>query len=280
MDTEAFLRRIGVEHDEKPGLDGLTRLHEAYVDQIPYESVQFQLTPGTPLDLEETARRIIARETGGYCFQLNGVLGLLLTELGYDVTMHRGGVQTPNSAGDVDGSHLVLTVRGLVEDPDRVWLVDAGLGTGLIHPTPLEAGTFHQNPFDLVLRRSEKTTGWRMDHDPRFGLFGMDFEDAPATLGDFAAKHLELSGDPQSGFRRTASVFRRKRESIVVLRSVGRKETFGDRADSSIIENQADYFAILADEFFLPLPQYDDAQRDQLWRRVWQQYEDFVAQTT
>jgi len=279
VDSTALLRRIGVEHHEKPSLEGLTRVHEAYVDQVPYESIQYQLTPGTPLDLEETARRIIARETGGYCFQLNGVLGLLLTELGYQVTMHRGGVQTPNLPGDVDGGHLVLTVRGLAEDPERVWLVDAGLGNGLIHPTPLEAGAFHQSPFDLTLRRSEKTTGWRMDHDPRFGVFGMDFEDAPATLADFAGRHAELSGDPQSPFRRTASAFRRKRDSIVVLRSVGRTETFGDRVDNSIIENQADYFAVLADEFFLPLPQYDGAQRDQLWRRVWTQYEDFLAQT-
>ncbi|WP_165956743.1 arylamine N-acetyltransferase family protein [Kribbella antibiotica] len=277
MDTEALLRRIGVEHDGQPNLDALNRLHEAYVDQVAYESVQFQLEPGTALDVEETARRIIAYETGGYCFQLNGVLALLLTELGYDVTMHRGGVQTPNRPAGVDSNHLVLTVRGLVEDPEREWLVDAGLGNGLIHPVPLEVSDIHQDPFDLVLRRSEQTTGWRLDHDPRFGVFGMDFEDAPATLDDFAGKHLELSGDPKSGFRATASVFRRKRESIVVLRSVGRTETFGDHVDSSIIETPADYFAILADEFFLPLPQYDTARRDALWRRVWQQYEDFLA---
>jgi len=193
--------------------------------------------------------------------------------------MHRGGVQTPNLPGDVDGGHLVLTVRGLVEDPDRVWLVDAGLGNGLIHPAPLEAGTFHQRPFDVTLRRSEKTTGWRMDHDPRFGVFGMDFEDAPATLADFAGRHAELSGDPQSPFRRTASAFRRKRDSIVVLRSVGRTETFADRVDTSIVETATDYFALLADEFHLPLPQYDATQRDQLWRRVWTQYEDFLATT-
>ncbi|WP_405062265.1 arylamine N-acetyltransferase [Kribbella sp. NBC_01505] len=280
MDTEAFLRRIGVEHDEKPSLDALSRLHEAYVDQVPYESVQYQLQPGTPLDLEETARRIIARETGGYCFQLNGVLGVLLTQLGYEVRMHRSGAETPTRAGDVDASHLVLTVRGLAEDPERFWVVDAGLGEALIRPIPLEVGSTYQEPFELRLRRSEKTTGWRLDHDARANLIGMDFEDEPVTLDAFAAKHAELSGDPQSAFRRTASVFRRKPTSVAVLRSVGRVETFADRVDSSIIENQADYFAILADEFFLPLPQYDAAQRDELWRRVWTQYEDFLAKTS
>jgi hypothetical protein len=57
-------------------------------------------------------------------------------------------------------------------------------------------------------------------------------------------------------------------------------ETFADHVDNTIIETPADYFAILADEFFLPLPQYDAAQRDQLWRRVWSQYEEFLAKTS
>src|SRR3954470_16939082 len=112
-----MLQRIGVDgYDGPPRLEALTRLHEAYVDQVPYETVQYQLTPGGPLEPEDVAKRIVARETGGECFQLNGTFALLLTELGYRVQMHRGGVQTVNRPGDIDGSHLVLTVSGLVED--------------------------------------------------------------------------------------------------------------------------------------------------------------------
>jgi hypothetical protein len=54
-------------------------------------------------------------------------------------------------------------------------------------------------------------------------------------------------------------------------------ETYADRIDNSIIENPADYFALLADVFHLPLPHYNQSDRDQLWRRVWSQYEDFLA---
>ncbi|TCO30092.1 N-hydroxyarylamine O-acetyltransferase [Kribbella steppae] len=276
MDTQAFLRRIGIrEYDGPPRLEGLSQLHEAFVDQAPYESVQFQLAPGGPLEPEETAKRIIARETGGYCFQLNGCLALLLTELGYRVTMHCGGAQTPTRPGDV--SHMVLTVSGLVEDPDRVWLVDAGLGETLVWPLPLEVGSSYQEPFDLRLRPSEKVDGWRLDHDPRANLIGMDFESAAVGLEAFAAQHANLSANPESPFRRLASAFRRKSASAVILRSVGLTETLADRIDSTIIENPADYFATLADVFYLPLPHLDAAQRDQLWRRVWSQYEDFLA---
>jgi arylamine N-acetyltransferase len=281
MDTTAFLQRIGVdEYDGPPRLEALTRLHEAFVDQVPYETVQYQLTPGGPLEPEDAAKRIIAREAGGYCFQLNGTFALLLTELGYRVEMHRGGVQTINRPGDIDGSHMVLTVGGLVEDPDRVWLVDAGLGDGLRQPMPLESGAAEQYPFTLRLRPSEKTNGWRLDHDARANLIGMDFESAVVGLDAFAAQHAYLSADPTSPFVRVASAFRRTPKSIVVLRSVGLSETFADRVDNTLLENPSDYFTALADVFRLPLPHYTQADRDQLWRRVWSQYEDFLARTS
>ncbi|MEU4607853.1 arylamine N-acetyltransferase [Kribbella sp. NPDC023972] len=281
MDTQAFLKRIGIsKYDGPPTLEGLSQLHQAFVDSVPYETVQYQFGQGGPLEPEDAAQRIIARETGGYCFQLNGTLALLLTELGYRVTMHRGGAETPNRPGDVDASHMVLTVRGLIEDPERDWLVDAGLGDGLNAPLPLEVGSrAYQEPFELRLRASEKVDGWRLDLDPpRSGVIGMDFESAPVGLNAFAAQHARLSLDPDSRFVRLASAFRRKPASAVVLRSVGLTETFADRVDSTIIETPGDYFAVLADVFYLPLPHLDDTRRDQLWRRVWSQYEDFLRQ--
>jgi arylamine N-acetyltransferase len=279
MDTGAFLRRIGIDgYDGPPTLEGLSQVHQAFVDTIPYESIQYQFGEGGPLEPEDAAKRIIARETGGYCFQLNGTLALLLTELGYEVTMHRGGAETPNRPGDVDASHMVLTVRGLVEDPEREWLVDAGLGAGLTAPMPLEIGSrAYQEPFELRLRASEKVDGWRLDHDPRSGPIGMDFEAKPVGLDAFAAQHSRLSSDPDSPFVRLASVFRRKPATAVILRSVGLTEVFADRVDSTILENPKDYFAVLADVFYLPLPHFDATRRAQLWRRVWSQYEDFLA---
>ena len=277
MDTTALLRRIGIDgYDGPPRLEALQELHAAFVDQVPYETVQYQLTPGGAFEPEDVAKRIVARETGGYCFQLNGTFALLLTELGYTVRMHRGGVQTVNRPGDIDGSHMVLTVSGLAEDPERWWLVDAGLGDGLRHPMPLETGEAEQYPFTLRLRPSEKTDGWRLDHDPRANLIGMDFESAPVTLHSFAAQHAKLSADPASPFVRLASAFRRTPESVVVLRSVGLSETFSDRVDTILLDTPADYFTALADVFRLPLPHYSAADRDALWRRVWSQYEDFV----
>lgn len=274
MDTAAFLDRIGVAEHPRPSVEALFELHAAFVGTVPYETVQYQFGQGGPMDPEAVAARIIARETGGYCFQLNGVFAHLLRSLGYDVTLHRGGVQTATRPAVVDGSHLVLTVPL----DGQVWLVDAGLGDGLLTPMPLEAGVkVHQNPFDLSLRKSDLVDGWRLDHDPRSSLTGMDFEAAPAVLADFEAQHKRLSLSPDSPFVRTCSAFLRRADSTAILRSVGFTQIYADRADDQIIEKQSEYYEVLADVFQLPLPHFSDADREALWRRVQVQYATFLA---
>jgi arylamine N-acetyltransferase len=274
MDTAAFLRHLGVAEHTEPGIEALSELHQAFVGTVPYESVQFQFGQGGPMDPEAVAQRIVAREAGGYCFQLNGVFAHLLTSLGYDVTMHRGGVQTARRPAVVDASHMVLTV---VLD-DEPWLVDAGLGDGLLTPIPLQDGaTEYQDPFTLSLRKSQLVDGWRLDHDPRAGLVGMDFESAPAEFTDFEAQHQHLSLSPDSPFVRTCSAFLRRPDSMSSLRSVGLTQTYKDRTDNKIIDSQSEYYEVLADIFQLPLPHFTGADRDALWRRVWTQYENYLA---
>ncbi|GAB2553342.1 arylamine N-acetyltransferase family protein [Kribbella endophytica] len=279
MTSLEFLRRIGLEGAPAgPSVEGLFALQRAFVVSVPYESVQYQLGRGGPLDQRAVVERMIAREAGGYCFQMNGALAWLLEELGYRVTMHRGGVQTRTMPEPrVDSTHLVLTVDGLPEDPERVWLVDAGLGDGFLEPMPLEVGTSRQAPYTFDLGPSSITDGWRLEHDARSVIAGMDFEAAPAVIGDFAEQHAYLSTAPGSPFLRVASAFLRRPESVLALRSIELAETSADRIDTTLMETPAEYYELLADVFHLPLHHLDKADRDQLWRRVVEQYESYQA---
>ncbi len=279
MTSSELLRRIGLEGAPAgPSVEGLFALQRAFVGSVPYESIQYQLGRGGPLDQRAVVERMIAREAGGYCFQMNGALGWLLGELGYRVTMHRGGVQTRTMPEPrVDSTHLVLTVDGLPEDPERVWLVDAGLGDGFLEPMPLEVGTSRQAPYTFGLGPSAITDGWRLEHDARSVIAGMDFEAAPAVIDDFAEQHAYLSTAPGSPFVRVASAFLRRPESVLALRSTELAETTADRVDTTRMETPGEYYELLADVFQLPLTHLDKADRDQLWRRVVEQYESYQA---
>jgi arylamine N-acetyltransferase len=279
MDTTAFLRRLGLpRYDEPPSLEALTTLHAAFSDSVPYETVQYQFGRGGPLDPEAVAARIISREAGGYCFQLNGSFGALLTALGYQVAMHRGGAETANRPAKVDASHMVLTVDGLPDAPGR-WIVDVGLGEGLTAPLPLRTDRFDQEPYQLGLRPSEITDGWRLDHDPRSSLVGMDFESAPVTLQAFEAQHAEFSAAPDSHFVQRLMVFRRRARSCSGLRSLTLTELTATDQDTTVLESEADFLTALDDVFGLPLTHLTPTERTQLWQRAIAQHEDFLVRS-
>jgi N-hydroxyarylamine O-acetyltransferase len=278
MDTTAFLRRLGLRGHDGPSLEALTTLHAAFSDSVAYETVQYQFGQGGPLDPEAVAARIISRETGGYCFQLNGSFGALLTALGYQVTMHRGGAETTTRPAKVDASHMVLTVEGLPDAPG-LWIVDVGLGEGLIAPLPLRTERFEQEPFTLGLRPSEIVDGWRLDHDPRSSLVGMDFESAPATLQAFEAQHAYLSASPESPFVRLLSAFRRKARSTAVLRALTLTELFATDSSTTVLETEADFYTVLDDVFGLPMTHLSSVERSRLWQRATAQHEEFLART-
>jgi N-hydroxyarylamine O-acetyltransferase len=171
----------------------------------------------------------------------------------------------------------VLTVTGLPDAPDDQWFVDAGLGDGLHVPVPLQAGTYEQEPYGLRLRPSEITAGWRLDHDPRSSIIGMDFESAPASLEDFAAQHAYLSTAPDSPFVRVCSAFRRKARSVDILRSLTLTEVRADRVDSTVLQTRDDFYAALRDVFDLPLRHLSTDDRDRLWGLAVARYQAFLA---
>ncbi len=269
-----LLRRVGLTSVEPPSVEALTRLHQAYVEHIPYETVEIQLGRPTTVDPHESLARIV-RGRGGYCFHLNGALALVLTALGYHVTKHRGGVQmTPDSVPVINRHHLALTVRDL-PDSDDSWLVDAGMGDGLHSPLPLRAGSHRQGPFTFELSPSGIAPGgWRLEHDPRGSLHAMDFDPAPAEMSDFVERHEYLSTSPRSGFVRTFSVQRTDAAGWDTLRALTLSRTEAT-TEKTVLEDPRDWFAALADVYGLTFP---DNERDALWRKVYAQHEAHLAQ--
>jgi len=278
MELAGYLRRLGIADPGPPTAANLDALHRAHVERIPYEAIEIQLGRPTTVDPHEAAERIVTRHRGGYCYHLNGAFSLLLKELGYDVTWHRGGVQNPSDPAPVGaiGNHLALTVNGLPSDdnPEGEWFVDAGLGDALHRPLPLVPGRYRQGPFIYALRRSEiEPDGWRFEHDPSGSFIGMDFRTAQATQEDFTARHEFLSTSPDSPYVRTCSVQRRDADGVDALTGCVLQQR--PTGATTTLETEAEWFDVLHDDFGLPL---DDIDRPALWRRVrtaheaWLQY--------
>jgi N-hydroxyarylamine O-acetyltransferase len=208
-----------------------------------------------------------------------------LSHLGYEVVWHRAGVQNHTDAappGAVRANHLALTVHRLESEgcPSGVWLVDVGLGDALHQPLPLHEGAYMQGPFRYDLRRSAvEPGGWRFDHDPAGSFAGMDFRVQPATVEEFAERHLYLSTSPDSGFVRTCCVMRRDATGIDMLRGCVLAR-IGSDSHQRTLETQAEWFEALADVFDLPLLDMDARSRGYLWNQVRQAHQAWLGQPT
>src|SRR6478736_4403640 len=108
----AYLARLGVEAGP-PSVDRLTSIVQRHAERVPYETLWIPAGERWSIDPAQAARRIAFEGRGGYCYHLNGALGLLLRSLGYAVHGHVGGVQGGEPSPDAMGNHLVLTVTGV-----------------------------------------------------------------------------------------------------------------------------------------------------------------------
>lgn len=275
LDVPAFLRRLGLTDAEPPSVAALTRLHQSYVERVPYETVDIQLGRVTSIDPADSVARVLAGR-GGYCFHLNGAFAELLEALGYHVTRHPAGVQTTADLEPaITRRHLALTVRDL-PDSDEVWLVDAGLGDGLHSPLPLRPGVHRQGPFAFELGPSTAAAGaWRLGHDARGSFHAMHFAPDDVGLDHFTDRHVHLSTSPESGFVRTFGVLRVDGRGWDVLRALTLSRVAGTTT-KTLLADRADWFAALADVYGLVV---DPDDREPLWRKAVAQHEAHAATT-
>ena len=267
---EAYLARLGVSA-EPPSVAQLRLLTQRQAERVPYETLWIHAGENWNIDPHESATRIALHARGGYCYHMNGALGLLLSSLGYSVRGHVGGVHGPEGpSAAAMGNHLVLTVDQLPTEanPGGVWYVDTGLGDALHDPLPLTAGRHDQPPFRLSLERAADGSAWHLTHDPSGGFKGMTWTPALARMTDFEVKHRWLSTSPDSGFVQVAMAERRDATGVDIIRGLVLTR-IGDRAQSAEpVTRRAEWFELLADRFDLRFQASAPEARDRLWANV------------
>jgi N-hydroxyarylamine O-acetyltransferase len=263
----AYLARLGLPTPAAPTAEALRDLLRAHVRRVPFENLLIQLGRPATLRTAETAARI-AHGGGGYCLELNGTFGALLTSLSFDVYQHEGRcwVSKPDPPG-APVNHLALTVRCV---DGSWWLAEVGMSDAICDPIPLEPGRYSQGPFDYRLEELNGPLGpgWRFHHDPRGSFGGMDFHLLPARVEVIEAAHRRLSTTPDSPFNRLLTVARRDHSGADILR--GQILTRWDAAGRTErrYDDVEEWFALLATDLGLPVGDLAATDRETLWRRV------------
>jgi len=249
MNLDTYLARIGLDHRPPATLVGLTALHRAHLTAISYENIDVQL--GRPLTIERLPiyDKIVTRRRGGWCYEMNGLFGWALGELGFDVTRATGAVMRAKAGDAKAGNHLVLKVVL----PEGLWLADVGFGDGPFDPIRIAPGPFTSRGFPWALTQLD-ANWWRLS-DERPGAKSFDFNLAPADEALLARQCAFLQAAPVSPFVQNLVAQRHTAEGHAILRGRTIAQVTPAGSAERVFDSAGDLVATLKDVFALDVPE-------------------------
>ncbi|NGO15481.1 arylamine N-acetyltransferase [Streptomyces sp. HC44] len=257
---QAYLRRIGAERPARTTVDVLRELQLRHLLTVPFENLSIHLDEEIVLEQEQLLDKVVGARRGGFCYELNGAFGVLLAELGFDVTLLAARVYGEEERLGIPFDHLALRVR-TVDGGD--WLVDVGFGANSRFPLAFgergeqvdPAGTFR------LVEAGADPAGVRgdaagsgdldvvLDGRPQYRL-----ETRPRVLGDFVGGAWWHSTSPYSPFKQSLVCSRLTEDggritlsgrTFTVTAADGTKEGSDLATDEEVLELYRERFGIV-----------------------------------
>lgn len=259
-DLDQYFERIGFDGEAKADIATLRALHRAHALAIPYENLDVYLERPVDQDVTRIFRKLVHEGRGGWCYEMNGLLGWALREIGFAVTRHTGGVFRAEHGDVAFGNHLVHTVA-LEESENQTWIVDVGIGDFVKEPIVLREGEVSEGARTFRLEHMSDGS-WRVHNTegampPSFDFF---FDAADEDLLHSTCENLQ--SDPQSMFRQNLICQQMTPTGFKGL--LGRTWTDTDKGvEGHLIASEDELVSILTEDLGIMPPPLGD-----LWGKV------------
>ncbi|WP_282937264.1 arylamine N-acetyltransferase [Paenibacillus sp. RC67] len=267
---KAYLHRIGIAEQQLPSKEYLFALHQAHVKTLTWQTVDIYAGKPAAIGFEESVQLVLSGRSG-YCFHLNGAFSTLLHSLGYEVFLHRAGVQPLGAEPRVNSFHLGLSVNLVnAHNEKERWIVDVGMGDIPYEPLPLRYGEYQQGPLSYkVMETSVVPEGWRLEHDPQASFVGVDIDASVLdNLEEFKPKHEFYSRSPESPWMNIFLIRQRTADESNELRGCRWSKRDKNGLTQIEMKSKSQWLDVLGDVFGEHLVNYSSLERDDLWRRV------------
>lgn len=124
FDLDAYCARINYRGSRDVSLATLTGLHSAHAHNVPFENLDIHLGQAISLQPADLFAKIVTRKRGGYCYEVNSFLTMILRAFGFQVHGLLARVRFSISAIR-PRSHQLL----LVTVDNEPWIADVGFGS-------------------------------------------------------------------------------------------------------------------------------------------------------
>ncbi len=256
--VERYLQRIGFQGDAAATPEALREIHRAHMFSVPFENLDINLGRPIVLSLPALFEKIVLRHRGGFCYELNGLFGWLLREIGFPVEMLSARVFSDSTPGP-DFDHMLLLV-----DTGDGFIADVGFGDSFVDPLPLASGEQVQQ--GCGYRLVEREERWELhqqnphsDWEPQY-----TFSLTPRRLDEFTAMCHYQQTSPDSTFTRKSVCSKATPEGRITLSNGRLIVTSVGRREERRVESVREYRNLLREHFGFDIE--DEAEAGKLWR--------------
>lgn len=246
MNVHDYLKRIGYEGEVRLDYATLAKLQLRHVHTVPYENLDIINKKSISLHIPDIYEKIVVNKRGGYCFELNGLFGWLLSEIGFDVT-HFMGRFLKETPGIPTRGHRVLRIR--LDGTE--YLCDVGVG-GPVPFIPIQLIVGQENKMRNENYRLKKDSflGWVLEemHNEKWrNLYSFTEEkqlDIDFIMPSFYYEHSETSM-----FNKTAMVAIRTQNGRYSLDDMEFKAFTNDGVITKVPASNDEYDRLLKEYF-------------------------------
>jgi N-hydroxyarylamine O-acetyltransferase len=134
--NELFRKRCGIGMDEVVRFESLGGVLERVAWSIPFENMCIMENRTAEITEQNLVRKVLERNEGGLCYELNTLLYFFLLENDFDATLYRAVTYNQmNQRWNTVGKTHVFTI---IKHQDQQYIVDTGFGGNLpLKPVPL-----------------------------------------------------------------------------------------------------------------------------------------------
>jgi N-hydroxyarylamine O-acetyltransferase len=200
FEAAKYLQHIGIKLAELPSVDFLRKLHSAHLLTIPFENLSIQINEKIILEPDDLYSKVVIRNRGGFCYELNFLFFTLLKSIGFDAKIISCRVFDDKSKYGAEFDHMAI----IVKVDEKELLCDVGFGDSFIEPLEFvldkaqkDRNYYYKisryNDIYFLLSRSGDLSVWE-------NLYL--FSETSRTIDEYHAMCLYHQTSPESSFTR------------------------------------------------------------------------------
>ncbi|MBB3069558.1 N-hydroxyarylamine O-acetyltransferase [Paenibacillus baekrokdamisoli] len=238
-----FRKRLGIPENEKLTFETLDNILEKTATILPFENLCIISNKTRAITKENLINKILIKNEGGLCYQLNPLLYFFLVENGYNVVLVRGEVYNNETK---DWSKLGRThVAILLQHEGQTYLIDTGFGGNLpLKPVPLNGETTSSvngefrvkamesdyGDFILEMKLKYKDTDWKIG-------YAFDSKRSLENLSELNEVQGIIVEHKESRFNKTPLITQLKSDGNVTLTDTSFTQWINGKSKKEQIDN-------------------------------------------